>query len=240
MKAAVFLLGALVGTALTYLVLTRVWWPDVRLEAAHREAGALVAPDPVSTMMPAPEAPSPEAPQGSSIALPPEQLSPPRESQSVQLPLLETDLATLRARALAIPVQGVGAGSLRDSFAEDRGGRSHEAIDILAARGTPVLAVEDGRVEKLFTSRLGGVTLYQFDVDGEYCYYYAHLERYADGLTEGALVRRGDVVGYVGTTGNAPPQTPHLHFAIFRLGALKQWWHGTAINAYTLWEPSGG
>ena len=103
-----------------------------------------------------------------------------------------------------------------------------------------MLAVDDGPVEKLFTSKLGGLTVYQFDPQGEYCYYYAHLDRYATALVPGKVLRRGDVIGYVGTTGNAPPDTPHLHFTIFRLGSEKRWWEGTAINAYPLWGTPAG
>jgi hypothetical protein len=108
-----------------------------------------------------------------------------------------------------------------------RGGtRRHEALDILAPRETPVLAVEDGVVAKLFLSKPGGITVYQFDPSRTYAYYYAHLERYAAGLKDGDSVQRGQVIGYVGTTGNAPPDTPHLHFAIFKLTDPKRWWDG--------------
>jgi peptidoglycan LD-endopeptidase LytH len=91
-------------------------------------------------------------------------------------------------------------------------------------------------VRKLFTSRYGGFTVYQFDPSETYCYYYAHLDRYAEGLAEGHLVRQGQRIGYVGTTGNAPPQTPHLHFAIFKLGPERRWWEGVAINPFRVWS----
>ena len=135
---------------------------------------------------------------------------------------------------LLLPVQGIHANQLRDTFNEGRDGnhRGHEAIDILAPRGTPVLAVDDGRIVKLFLSRLGGITLYQFDAAGRFAYYYAHLDRYADGIAEGQTVRRGAVIGYVGSTGNASPDAPHLHFAIFRLGPEKQWWKGEPVNPF--------
>jgi murein DD-endopeptidase MepM/ murein hydrolase activator NlpD len=139
----------------------------------------------------------------------------------------------LAARTLSLPIEGLHLRDIQDTFAQARaGGKRHEATDILAPRGTPVVAVEDGIIQKLFLSKPGGITIYEFDRAGVFCYYYAHLERYADGLTEGMSVRRGDVIGYVGTTGNAPPQTPHLHFAIFRLGPEKHWWQGTAIDPY--------
>jgi peptidoglycan LD-endopeptidase LytH len=134
---------------------------------------------------------------------------------------------------LTIPVQGVTSAQLRDTFSEARSeGRVHEALDIMAPRGTPVLAVADGTVEKLFTSVPGGLTIYQFEPSGRYAYYYAHLDRYADGLQEKQAIRRGEVIGYVGSTGNADPSAPHLHFAIFELGPERQWWKGTAINPY--------
>jgi len=115
--------------------------------------------------------------------------------------------------------------------------REHEAIDILAPRNTPVLAVEDGTVAKLFLSKAGGNTIYQFDPSGQYCYYYAHLERYADGLKEADKVSRGQVIGYVCTSGNAPKNTPHLHFAVFRLTPQKHWWEGSPIDPYDVLRP---
>jgi murein DD-endopeptidase MepM/ murein hydrolase activator NlpD len=148
------------------------------------------------------------------------------------------DVEALRGRRLEVPVEGIDRKTLRGSFAEGRGGRVHEAIDILAPRGTPVVAVENGRIEKLFTSQRGGLTIYQFDPSRTYCYYYAHLDRYADGLREGQEVTRGQVIGYVGTSGNASPQTPHLHFTIFKLAEDKRWWHGAPINPFPLWAVS--
>ena len=148
------------------------------------------------------------------------------------LGLLGADFAPLRR--LAVPVEGVRAADLRDTFAEGRPGHRHEAIDIAAPRGTAVLATDDGTVAKLFTSVPGGLTIYQFDPEQRYAYYYAHLDRYAEGLREGMRLRRGDVIGYVGTTGNAPADAPHLHFAVFRLGPEKQWWKGEAVDPYPI------
>jgi murein DD-endopeptidase MepM/ murein hydrolase activator NlpD len=139
----------------------------------------------------------------------------------------------LRKRHLTVPVQGLTRKELRDTFRDQRGrDRQHEALDILAPRDTPVLAVEDGTIAKLFLSKPGGITIYQFDPSQTYAYYYAHLARYADGLKERARIERGQIIGYVGTTGNAPPDTPHLHFAIVKLTEQKHWWQGTAINPY--------
>lgn len=103
----------------------------------------------------------------------------------------------------------------------------------MAPKGTPVLAIDNGIVQKLFTSKPGGLTIYQYDSQEKYCYYYAHLDRYADGIREGLLVKKGDVIGYVGVTGNSDPNAPHLHFAILELGPEKKWYEGTRpINPY--------
>jgi murein DD-endopeptidase MepM/ murein hydrolase activator NlpD len=133
---------------------------------------------------------------------------------------------------MAPPIDGLVLANLRDMFVEVHSGHPHEAIDILEPRGTPVHAVVSGPVRKLFLSKPGGNTIYQFDEMGMYCYYYAHLDRYAEGLREGMRVTRGDVIGFVGSTGNADPRTPHLHFAIFELGPEKQWWKGKAVDPY--------
>jgi murein DD-endopeptidase MepM/ murein hydrolase activator NlpD len=129
-----------------------------------------------------------------------------------------------------IPVAGVAPAQLRDTFREKRGGKRHEALDIHAPKGTPVMATDDGYVVKLFDSVPGGITIYQADIANEVMYYYAHLDRYVDDLREGHPVRRGDVIGYVGTTGNAAADAPHLHFAIFKLPPGKEWWKGTPVN----------
>jgi murein DD-endopeptidase MepM/ murein hydrolase activator NlpD len=147
-------------------------------------------------------------------------------------PIEAGEIVALRARDLKIPVDGVEREDLHNTFADARGSRTHEALDILAPRGTKVRAVEDGHIQKLFTSKAGGLTVYQFEPTGTFTYYYAHLDRYEDGLREGQMVKRGDVIGYVGSTGNASPRAPHLHFAIFRLGPEKKWWQGDPINPY--------
>jgi len=150
-------------------------------------------------------------------------------------PATAPEARDLAARKLTIPVQGIPADKLVDSYHDARSGsREHEALDILAPRNTPVLAVEDGTIARLFLSKAGGITVYQFDPAREYCYYYAHLERYADGLKEGDQIHKGQVLGYVGTSGNAPKDTPHLHFAVFRLTADKRWWEGTPIDPYAI------
>lgn len=149
-------------------------------------------------------------------------------------PVMRADpLADLRDRRLDIPVLGTRPDTLQGTYDDARGGsRAHEAIDILAPKGTPVVAVEDGTIAKLFLSEAGGITIYQFDPTTRYAYYYAHLDGYAPGLTEGAAVRRGETLGYVGVTGNAPKDTPHLHFAIFELTDEKRWWQGRPIDPF--------
>ena len=132
----------------------------------------------------------------------------------------------------APPIIGLTPGELHDAFDQLRGVARHEAIDIMEPRGTPVHAVVDGTIAKLFFSKPGGNTIYLFDESGEFCYYYAHLDRYAPNLREGVHVSRGELIGFVGSTGNASPSAPHLHFAIFQLGPEKHWWKGTPINPY--------
>lgn len=136
---------------------------------------------------------------------------------------------------LLVPVAGVAPHELTRQFDEPRsGGRLHQAIDILAPRNTPVLAADDGTIARLMQNELGGLTVYQLDPTERFAYYYAHLEAYAEGLVEGAPVRRGELIGYVGTSGNAPQSTPHLHFAVLRLTDRRRWWEGAPIDPYDL------
>lgn len=138
---------------------------------------------------------------------------------------------------LAIPVDGVKPGELIDTYTQSRAGgaRVHNAIDIMAPRGRPVVAAAPGLVEKLFYSRGGGgITAYVRSPDGKWMYYYAHLDAYAPGLREGQKIERGAPVGTVGISGNANPEGPHLHFAINRMGAGQKWYEGEPINPYPL------
>jgi murein DD-endopeptidase MepM/ murein hydrolase activator NlpD len=138
-------------------------------------------------------------------------------------------------RGLLVPVAGVAVSQLTDSFDEGRdGGRVHRALDILAPRGTPVLAADDGRVLRVRPNALGGNTVYATDPEGRVVYYYAHLDAYQPGLAEGQTIARGDVLGIVGTTGNAPKDTPHLHFQVMSMPADGKYWDGDAINPYPL------
>ncbi|MEO8455661.1 MAG: M23 family metallopeptidase [Sphingomicrobium sp.] len=136
---------------------------------------------------------------------------------------------------LAIPVPGVKQNQLMDTFDQARAqGRRHDAIDIMAAEGTPVIAAADGTIEKLFNSVRGGITIYERSPDQKWVYYYAHLSAYAPGLNEGQQVRRGQVIGRVGHTGDANAAGPHLHFAINQMAPGERWWNGTPINPYPL------
>jgi murein DD-endopeptidase MepM/ murein hydrolase activator NlpD len=153
-------------------------------------------------------------------------------------PPLTADTQALNSPPISIglPLEHLQLPDIQDTYNDSRGGgsRKHEATDIMAPRGTPIRAVSDGTIKKLFLSKPGGITIYQFDPSETYCYYYAHLDRYADGLREGQQVKRGDLLGYVGSTGDANPSAPHLHFAIFQLGPEKKWWQGTPLNPYSI------
>ena len=210
---------AVVLTAIvTAAVTSAVWLVIFNLQARDADPPATPARDAITAPVARPPAPPP----------------------ATGRPVLPTDAATaadyraLAAKRLTIPVSGIMSTHLTDTYGDDRAGgaRRHGALDIMAPRGTPVVATEDGRIEKLFTSAAGGLTIYQFDPSRSYSYYYAHLDRYADGLAEGQAVKRGQVIGYVGFTGNASPEGPHLHFGIFRLGADKKWHEGVPLNPF--------
>ncbi|WP_374405774.1 M23 family metallopeptidase [Pelagerythrobacter sp.] len=175
------------------------------------------------TTQPAEAAPSPVATDtGAAAAI---------DSRTAERP------AAAAARDLLIPVLNIRAADLTDTFTDERGDgtRLHEAIDIMAPRGTTVVAAAPGRIEKLFKSGAGGNTIYVRGQDGETIYYYAHLDRYAEGLKDGQRIRRGQRLGAVGSTGNAPQDAPHLHFAILRTTADADWWEpANAINPFPL------
>ena len=160
-----------------------------------------------------------------------------RDSGSV--PSVAKPTPLLAKGALLLPVQGVEPSALHDTYSEQRGGgnRTHEALDILAPRGTPVLSATGGRVLKLFDSKAGGKMVYAADSSERFILMYAHLDAYAPGLADGQPLKRGQVIGVVGTTGNAPPNVPHLHFAIARSNDVKVWWKGAPVNPYPLLTP---
>ncbi|MET0654765.1 MAG: M23 family metallopeptidase [Pseudoxanthomonas sp.] len=221
-----FVLG---GLAVGYYLIA---YPP-RLATSSAAAETVVVPEPVASAPPPEAVPSTAIPAAETTQTPPQlpaaQTMPPAPAATAPLP------ATTSTGDILLPVQGVTREQLLDTFTDARSqGRSHDAIDIMAPAGTPVLAVADGHIEKLFTSERGGLTIYQFEPSGRLAYYYAHLQSYADGIAEGQQVRRGQVIGYVGSTGNANPAAPHLHFAIFLLGPERNWWQGQAINPYPI------
>lgn len=191
-------------------------------------------PQPSSSVLRQPAlADVPDSPVGASFGGPPPAVNKRSERTVATTGRPDEDaIEALRHRNLRLPIDGAGVEVLKGMFGESRDGRAHEAVDILAPRNTPIHAVEDGTIAKLFSSKAGGLTIYQFDPAERFCYYYAHLERYASGLHEGQHVTRGEVIGYVGTSGNAPANTPHLHFAVFELGPDRRWWKGRPIDPY--------
>jgi peptidoglycan LD-endopeptidase LytH len=221
-QLVVLLIGALLGANIVYYVMTR----GERAQAVPTGASSAAVSDTMATReVPAPDS-LPESPRRDAA---PKQIPAPSVAGS------PTRVPTPNITGLIVPVSGVAPSQLSDTFGDARGSeRAHEALDIMAPAGTPVLAVADGSVEKLFDSKQGGLTIYQFEPSGRYAYYYAHLQAYAPGLAEKKTLRKGEVIGYVGSTGNANPAAPHLHFAIFVLGPERQWWKGTPINPYPL------
>jgi peptidoglycan LD-endopeptidase LytH len=151
-------------------------------------------------------------------------------------PVVVAEQVRVAPSGLAIPVMGVKPDQLTDTFTEARAnGRIHDAIDIMAPEGTPVIAASDGTIEKLFFSNGGGgITIYERSVDGNWMYYYAHLQGYAPGLHEGQQVKQGQVIARVDHTGDANAAAPHLHFAINRMQPGQRWWQGEPINPYPL------
>lgn len=145
----------------------------------------------------------------------------------------------LRSRGIIVPIPGLTPDRLRDSFNQWRsnGTRRHHAIDMLAPRGTPILAADSGTVLKMNRSTLGGIAIYTSDPHRRFVYYYAHLDAYHPSITEGMTIARGDTLGFVGSTGNAPPNSPHLHFAIFRTDDVDRWYAGIPINPREVFRP---
>jgi murein DD-endopeptidase MepM/ murein hydrolase activator NlpD len=179
--------------------------------------------------------PKPAVPETPALVEPIARAAPPAPSAApISVPVPTT--GSISAPPLRMPIDHMDVETMKGGFHERRGSRPHEAADLLAPRNTPVHAVESGTIAKLFVSKAGGLTIYQFDPSGQVCYYYAHLERYADGLREAQAVSAGEVIGYVGTSGNAPPNTPHLHFAVFELNGDREWWKGQAVDPYPLFK----
>jgi murein DD-endopeptidase MepM/ murein hydrolase activator NlpD len=230
-----FVAGAAVGAAGLFAWLRQIPHeappPAVLSATGHALPAPPAPPDPIAAQLP----PAPKVePILTEADLAPKP-APEPEPQPALAALPEVNGGA--PAGLLVPVEGIKASQLTDTFGQPRGKeRRHEALDIMAPKGTRVLATADGKVVKLFNSKPGGLTVYQFDPSGSYAYYYAHLDRYAQGLKEGMELKRGDLVGYVGSTGNASTEAPHLHFALMQLGPEKQWWKGTAVDPYPLLE----
>ncbi len=241
------IVGIALGAGGTLLLLSRV-------PLDNRETAAITIPGerPVAVLQTVPASPAASEP---AAAVPPPAITP-AQAAPIDPPLVASAskagdslagmlpadasgtgglVASGSGASLMIPVAGVKAAQIQDTYSQPRGSeRAHEALDILAPIGTPVYAVADGKIAKLFTSKPGGLTIYQFDPNEKFSYYYAHLDHYATALKEGQQVKRGDLIGYVGATGNADPAAPHLHFAMFELGPEKNWWQGKPVNPYPL------
>jgi peptidoglycan LD-endopeptidase LytH len=221
----IFLIGAAAGAAAAFFILGGFSGEPARLAAG--------APPPLSSREQAAPAPSPIEPE-------PTPLEETADAEPMQKTLRTIELpAELAPAAIVIPVAGARKEELRDMFREKRGDREHRAIDIPAERGTPVLAAIDGPVAKLFLSRAGGITVYQYDPAKAWIYYYAHLDGYAPGLVEGQQLRRGEVIGFVGTSGNAAADTPHLHFSVEKLTEPGRWWKSEPVDPYPLLQSRG-
>lgn len=174
--------------------------------------------------------------RGRVVKLPPR----PDYKQPMEDGVAESDLDALWAHRLMVPVNGFSREGLRDSYDAQRDNdRSHRAIDLLTGAGTPVLAADDEVIGRLASTPLGGIIIYARDLTAQFVYYYAHLRGYREGLAVGDTVARGEVIGYVGSTGNASPDAPHLHFQVMKRGAGHAWWDGPAINPYTFFAFDG-
>jgi len=235
-----FLFGLMTGFAAVALL---TYYGALHLPGPSAHAAA-IAPAPAepgtTALLPTPSPTGNVAPAAPTGALPPivAEIPPPPPPP---VPTGSTGTADRTAPGpqpphLALPLDGIDPNTLHDTFADKRDGHEHEALDIEAPRGTPVHAVAEGNVMKLFRSKDGGLTVYQFDNSQNWCFYYAHLDHYAPGLKEGTLLHQGQVLGYVGSTGNASPKDPHLHFAVNQLKPDKKWWHGTPIDPLPLFR----
>jgi murein DD-endopeptidase MepM/ murein hydrolase activator NlpD len=230
-----FVLGGLIGAAFVFFFVPMRYdvsiVPVALIPAPVTQAPNLVTPQitvPAPASPPVTGVPAPLPTPVPSSTLAPAPVTTPTEPASPISNLL-------------LPVLGIKPGELVDTYYQTRGGTLiHEALDIMAPRGREVVAVADGKIAKLFTSKPGGLTVYQFDMTERFAYYYAHLDRYAAGIAEGKVLKRGELIGYVGSSGDANPDAPHLHFAIFELGPQKRWWEGKPINPYPLLRGSTG
>lgn len=220
----------LIRTALLVLVcfIAAFVWLNVRRNSGND------APPQISSSTPSPE-PSPAAATNTTTAVVPTPIASPAANATPLASPLSAPAPSGNKTSLLIPVAGVRPDQLHDTYTDSRSeGRVHDSIDIPAARNTPVFACADGTIVKFFQSARGGTTIYQLDRDNKTVYYYAHLDHYADGLAENHFARRGEVIGYVGDTGNAGAGNYHLHFSISIVADPKHYYNGTNINPYPL------
>ena len=188
-----------------------------------------------SASTPTPDAATPSPEASPSFAPSPSANGATQTSPTPHAPAQDAHAANSDGAGLLIPVAGIRPEQLQDTYTQSRSeGRTHNAIDIMAARNTPVVAAVDGTIIKLFQSERGGITLYQLGTDNRTIYYYAHLERYADGLAENRFMRRGELLGYVGDSGNAGRDNCHLHFSVWLINDPKHFWDGENVNPYPL------
>lgn len=172
-------------------------------------------------------------------------IKPERPAFTLSAAEMAKSIAELRAKRLTLPLRGINIENVKGGFYGVRGTRMHEAVDFMAPHGTPIYAVEDGTIPRFFESAAGGKTIYQVDVTGNYVYYYAHLQEYAANINPGDKVKRGTLIGFVGSTGNASPTAPHLHFSIGKMSPEKQVWTTASIDPYEVFargaavEPTG-
>ncbi|MBL0169752.1 MAG: M23 family metallopeptidase [Gemmatimonadaceae bacterium] len=199
---------------------------------ACSRGGAAMPPATAPSPAPSPGADKPPA-MATVIGRRPEYRSPRDDA------VTDADLDALWERQLMVPVENLSRLSLRDDFSAKRGDRIHGALDLLAPRYTAVLASDDCVIGRLFTGPVGGIVVYATDLSERFVYYYAHLQRYRRGLAVGDRVAKGSVIGYVGTTGNAPPDTPHLHFQVMKRAPGRVWWDGPSINPLSFFAFDG-
>lgn len=174
--------------------------------------------------------PAPRAPAPSLVAVP---------APAAPVAASPNAIESLRQRRLMVPVDGVAIDHVQNTYdaQRDSGARRHSAIDIMAPRGTAVLAADDGTILRMGFNALGGLTIYQIDPDRRFVYYYAHLDRYGSALRDGSVVSRGDVIGFVGATGNASPNAPHLHFQVLLF--RDRYWEGESVNPFGIFDAAG-
>ena len=206
------------------------------VDRSKPDSSVVAATPPASIAAPSDTLTAPD-PTAAPIALGPQPDSPP-VGGSTAPPVVPSDITALQAQGMVIPVAGVQAKNLIDSFDDMRGGtRRHNALDIMAQRNTPVLAATSGKILKLHNSAAGGLSIYESDATSRFVLMYGHLDSYRPGLKEGASVSRGEIIGFVGSTGNANPAAPHLHFQIMRNDNMKDWWKGTPLNPFPVFRP---